>query len=341
MKRPRALSSGQWIEGEEEVGRTIRRKHLPKKIKLLPCYEIMMYRYYPQITNYVVTLKLGVTVELRRIAMYLANTERRPTFAAIIMRINETTCLLFTTGNMVITGAKSYESSKLAAHLHRLAVEQVPQPMCIIHKDGTKTLTVGLLDRYTRMHDITVVNVVGSGHICHRAIDLMAMKFDHSDDTEWNPEIFPALRWEITQKNVPLQSVTKATAHVFDTGLGVVMGVRTPGDVYLATNFLSEKAPRYIDPYAPMSAGKRYIYRRDKMFSYKSQIRMAAAGEFGSGSSDSTLDAIKKIKKKKNALARRLAREVALTDGSAAMHPDDDDGGALRVDSLMELATLG
>lgn len=58
---------------------------------------------------------LGVQLELKKIALHARNAEYNPKrFAAVIMRIREprTTALIFSSGKMVCTGAKSEQASR-------------------------------------------------------------------------------------------------------------------------------------------------------------------------------------------------------------------------------------
>ena len=73
----------------------------------------------PELQNIVSTANLGVTgLNLRDIALNCRNSEYNPKrFAAVIIRIRDpkTTALIFSSGKMVITGAKSEELSRNAA----------------------------------------------------------------------------------------------------------------------------------------------------------------------------------------------------------------------------------
>ena len=71
----------------------------------------------PDVQNVVSTVNLGIQLDLKRIALKARNAEYNPRrFAAVIMRIREpkTTALIFSSGKMVVTGAKSEETSKIA-----------------------------------------------------------------------------------------------------------------------------------------------------------------------------------------------------------------------------------
>ena len=68
--------------------------------------------------NIVATVNLDCRLDLKTIALHARNAEYNPKrFAAVIMRIREpkTTALIFASGKMVVTGAKSEDDSKLAS----------------------------------------------------------------------------------------------------------------------------------------------------------------------------------------------------------------------------------
>lgn len=64
----------------------------------------------PVLQNVVATVNLDCRLDLKTIALHARNAEYNPKrFAAVIMRIREpkTTALIFASGKMVVTGAKS------------------------------------------------------------------------------------------------------------------------------------------------------------------------------------------------------------------------------------------
>ncbi|KAF5941271.1 hypothetical protein HYC85_022438 [Camellia sinensis] len=72
----------------------------------------------PTLQNIVSTVNLDCKLDLKAIALQARNAEYNPKrFAAVIMRIRDpkTTALIFASGKMVCTGAKSEQLSKLAA----------------------------------------------------------------------------------------------------------------------------------------------------------------------------------------------------------------------------------
>ena len=68
----------------------------------------------PILQNIVATCNLAVELDLKTIALHARNAEYNPKrFAAVIMRIREpkTTALIFKSGKMVVTGAKTEEDA--------------------------------------------------------------------------------------------------------------------------------------------------------------------------------------------------------------------------------------
>jgi transcription initiation factor TFIID TATA-box-binding protein len=250
-------------------GGVIRRRHLRGDVPLDPCYKIMVYSYYPEIINHVLTLQLGINIELRRIAMYLANTEQKPTFAALAQRINETTCLLFASGKMVITGGKTYHGSKLAAHRHRLAIESVPHPVLEVVSAHTgrkgSRVVMSTLAGLTHFGNLNIENIVGSGCLSTTAIDLRKLNDAYPVATRWDPEIFPALIFNVTRTFCPLQFVDRCTALVYDTGKVVTAGANNKEDIYLVHECLKVLVQPYGDLAFPIRPEHRFAYRKAKI----------------------------------------------------------------------------
>lgn len=82
----------------------------------------------PQLQNIVSTVNLSCKLDLKRIALHARNAEYNPKrFAAVIMRIREprTTALIFSSGKMVCTGAKSEDDSRLAARKYARIIQKL------------------------------------------------------------------------------------------------------------------------------------------------------------------------------------------------------------------------
>lgn len=85
----------------------------------------------PKLQNIVSTAKLNAELDLREVAMRGRNVEYKPKrFAAAIMRIREpkTTALIFKSGKMVCTGAKSEEESRKAAKDYAKQLKKLGNP---------------------------------------------------------------------------------------------------------------------------------------------------------------------------------------------------------------------
>uniref|UniRef100_A0ACD5TPG1 Uncharacterized protein n=1 Tax=Avena sativa TaxID=4498 RepID=A0ACD5TPG1_AVESA len=85
----------------------------------------------PVLQNIVSTVNLDCRLDLKQIALQARNAEYNPKrFAAVIMRIRDpkTTALIFASGKMVCTGAKSEEHSKLAARKYARIVQKLGFP---------------------------------------------------------------------------------------------------------------------------------------------------------------------------------------------------------------------
>lgn len=82
----------------------------------------------PTLQNVVATTSLNCKLDLRKIAQWCRNAEYNPSrFSGLIMRIREprTTGLIFSTGKIVITGAKSETAIMQAARIFEKAIQKV------------------------------------------------------------------------------------------------------------------------------------------------------------------------------------------------------------------------
>ncbi|KAJ7133028.1 hypothetical protein C8R46DRAFT_1235569 [Mycena filopes] len=82
----------------------------------------------PTLQNIVATVNLDCRLDLKTIALHARNAEYNPKrFAAVIMRIRDpkTTALIFASGKMVVTGAKSEDDSRLASRKYARIVQKL------------------------------------------------------------------------------------------------------------------------------------------------------------------------------------------------------------------------
>eukprot|EP01139_Manchomonas_bermudensis_P010228 Amastigsp_a340097_2036.p1 type:complete len:199 gc:universal Amastigsp_a340097_2036:88-684(+) len=156
----------------------------------------------PTLQNIVSTVSLNCTLELKTIALRARNAEYNPKrFSAVIMRIREpkTTALIFSSGKMVVTGAKSEEASKLAARKYAR----------IIQKLGFQA----------RFSNFMVQNIVASCDVKF-PIHLEGISHEHSRYSSYEPEIFPGLIYRILDP-------PKVVVLVFTSGKVVLTGAKT------------------------------------------------------------------------------------------------------------------
>lgn len=155
----------------------------------------------PKLQNIVSTVDMKCKLDLKTIALNARNTEYNPKrFAAAIMKIRnpKTTALIFSSGKMVCTGAKSEEDSKKAA------------------KKYAKTIkNMGFDVRFT---DFKVQNIVASADVGF-AIRLESLSHKHAEFCQYEPEIFPGLIYRIYQP--------KVVVLIFVSGKIVLTGAKT------------------------------------------------------------------------------------------------------------------
>ena len=154
-----------------------------------------------KIQNIVASTSLEKDIPLIRLAEALPNTEYNPEqFPGLVMRIREpkTSALIFSSGKVVCTGAKSMTKVK----------ESIKEIIKNIEKINIK-ITVKPI--------IKVQNMVASGAI---GMDLnlndLAMRLDN---TEYEPEQFPGLVYKLPD--------TRATFLLFSNGKIVCTGTRS------------------------------------------------------------------------------------------------------------------
>jgi len=86
----------------------------------------------PILQNLVSTVNLDTKLDLKQIALKARNAEYNPRrFAAVIMRIREpkTTALIFGSGKVVCTGAKSEDLAKLASRKYARIIQKLGFPV--------------------------------------------------------------------------------------------------------------------------------------------------------------------------------------------------------------------
>jgi TATA-box binding protein (TBP) (component of TFIID and TFIIIB) len=251
------------IEGERRIANKRRKNKLPAFIPHWKCKSLSTKKQYPRISNCVVTVGLDVAFDLGRLSMEFINAGKSSKFPAIVCKIDNGTNLIFTTGAMVTVGCETYYCGKYLAHLTRLMIERVEQPILIMNKKNvTKTDTTRNLVKLTSFRDFRVVNIVSNGRLTPNCISLARMEADNAI-LDWNPDYFPGLEHILTNGDVDFVNSKRASMTIFDSGKGVGMGVKCTEDSYKAYQYVAEKANKYPDKqYVSGGAGDRFAYRK-------------------------------------------------------------------------------
>ncbi|NXY23205.1 TBPL2 protein, partial [Atrichornis clamosus] len=162
----------------------------------------------PQLQNIVSTVNLACKLDLKNIALHARNAEYNPKrFAAVIMRIREprTTALIFSSGKMVCTGAKSEEQSRLAARKYARVVQKLGFP--------------------AKFLDFKIQNMVGSCDV-RFPIRLEGLVVTHQQFSSYEPELFPGLIYRMVKPRIVLL--------IFVSGKVVLTGAKERSEIYEA-----------------------------------------------------------------------------------------------------------
>ncbi|KAI9850283.1 MAG: TATA-box-binding protein [Thelocarpon superellum] len=162
----------------------------------------------PTLQNIVATVNLDCRLDLKTIALHARNAEYNPKrFAAVIMRIREpkTTALIFASGKMVVTGAKSEDDSKLASRKYARIIQKL-----------------GFNAKFT---DFKIQNIVGSCDIKF-PIRLEGLASRHHHFSSYEPELFPGLIYRMIKPKIVLL--------IFVSGKIVLTGAKVREEIYQA-----------------------------------------------------------------------------------------------------------
>ncbi len=167
-----------------------------------------------QIVNIVVSTSLEHDIPLEKMAATLSNTEYNPEqFPGLVIRIREpkTSALIFSSGKVVCTGARTLEKVEESLQQIIKSLEKINIKIKIKPK-------------------INVQNIVASGSVgMDLNLNVLAMKLEN---TEYEPEQFPGLVYKLPQ--------AKATFLLFSNGKIVCTGTKSEEQVNDAVDKLIE-----------------------------------------------------------------------------------------------------
>ncbi|KAI9332876.1 TATA binding protein [Zopfochytrium polystomum] len=162
----------------------------------------------PVLQNIVATVNLDCKLDLTTIVLHARNAEYNPKrFAAVIMRIREpkTTALIFASGKMVVTGAKSEEQSHLASRRYANTIQKLGFP--------------------AKFTDFKIQNIVGSCDVKF-PIRLEGLACAHGHFSSYEPELFPGLIYRMVKPKIVLL--------IFVSGKIVLTGAKVRDEIYQA-----------------------------------------------------------------------------------------------------------
>lgn len=162
----------------------------------------------PVLQNIVATVNLDCKLDLKTIAFHARNVEYNPKrFAAAIMRIRnpKTTALIFSSGKMVCTGAKTEALAREAARKYAKVIIKLGFP--------------------AQFKDFKIQNMVGSCDV-QFPIRLEGLAWQHGHFAQYEPELFPGLIYRMQMPKIVLL--------IFVSGKIVLTGGKRREDIYQA-----------------------------------------------------------------------------------------------------------
>ena len=153
------------------------------------------------VQNVVATANLRCAIDLKQLTLSARNAEYNPKkFSAVIMRIREPRCtaLIFSTGKMVCTGAKSERDARQGAR-----------------KFGAIIRRLGYAPRFT---EFVVQNVVATADVGF-PIRLESLVYAHAKFSSYEPELFPGCVYRLV--------VPKTVLLLFVSGRMVITGAKS------------------------------------------------------------------------------------------------------------------
>jgi len=165
-----------------------------------------------KVVNIVVSTSLEHDIPLEKMAATLSNTEYNPEqFPGLVIRIKEpkTSALIFSSGKVVCTGARTMENVRLSINKIIKSLEKIKI-------------------KITVKPEIKIQNIVASGSIgMDLNLNTLAMKLEN---TEYEPEQFPGLVYKLQEGN--------ATFLLFSNGKIVCTGTKSEEEVYRVLEIL-------------------------------------------------------------------------------------------------------
>lgn len=208
-------------------------------------------------------------------------------FAAVIIHtrdaIGSTTCLVFQPGKLVIVGASTEHHALYAAQIYRLKLEEIVAP----YRDPeTNTIQLHSLEGRTQFANWRTWNMVVNAQLKNRP-NLKNLVDALGDVSNWNPELFPALKMLIwlrckdlckcKSKKRNKSCDCNAKSLIFDTGELVITGCKTIHDLNLCYHRISsllEQDQTLHETDALLPRNQRFEARRQKMLVHHKKTKI-------------------------------------------------------------------
>ena len=177
----------------------------------------------PMLQNIVSTADLKCKLDLRNIALKAKNAEYNPKrFAAVIMRIKEpkTTALIFSSGKMVCTGAKSEDDSRKASRKYAKVIKSLG--FKVEFKDFKVQNIVGSCDIKFQIH----LNKLNG--ILAKVAPKESQNKSQKIKCHYEPEVFPGLIYHMVRPEIVLL--------IFVSGKIVLTGAKQKEEIFQAFN---------------------------------------------------------------------------------------------------------
>lgn len=253
------------------------------KISLGLDEDVLPYLRYPKIPNFVVIAHLGkngnnLCVDQKRIHLYVPNAVKNLNFAATIIPQDGATALFFDNGKTVLIGTTGLDNALFSLQMYRFTLSRVKQPVIyykeisIMNKETNNVVNL-TIETYEICYLKTILdfgwfkgtNTVGNGPIAQdgHMVDLSAI-LEKYPETNWNPEIFPGLKFHLPNGNNIIPEGKRCTAHIFESKI-VIMGLDDPKNIAIAYRFFLELVKPFLSNFSADYEEDRYSYRYNQM----------------------------------------------------------------------------
>ena len=168
----------------------------------------------PTLQNVISTFNLDCKLDLPKIQKKARNTEYHPKrFAALVMRIKtpQTTALIFSSGKVVVTGAKNEKESKLSCKKFARIIKKLDFP--------------------AQFKDFKIQNIVASCEVGYKVSLENLVSSEHANSCRYEPELFPGLIYKMIEP--------KVTLLIFVSGKIVITGAKDKNGVFQAFKNIS------------------------------------------------------------------------------------------------------